>query len=324
MRILLPIAGLAACTVPTAPLDPTTADTGATSTGPTFTLPPDLAPADDANYAFDQSWSIAATQIKANPVTLTVGWAGKSTDAWGTARAADSYDTVALWKLSTSRADALARLGTDTLDAVITGRWDAPVAGETSATIPDLGIDVAAELSPDPAVSWLLALADDAGPRLDLRDGLFLIPDPTEGGITATVPEGGARTTWSARFGADTLRTDSGHDRYSLDLAGLTVDAYGQPFAPDAVDRVFVGRFEGVDEADDLGADVLALPDVVAGWWTVGTGGFAQVDLSLATDDAGGRFPGFTSDAQWLVGAICTTCLGPAPKVLVIVEVRDP
>ena len=43
MRILLPIAGLAACTVPTAPLDPTTADTGATSTGPTFTLPPDLA-----------------------------------------------------------------------------------------------------------------------------------------------------------------------------------------------------------------------------------------------------------------------------------------
>lgn len=324
MRITAPIAALAACTVPTTPIDPPTADTAASTTAPTFTLSPDLAIDDDANYAFDQSWTMAATQVKANPATILVRWTDKATDAWGAPRDDDSYGALALWKLSIPRSEVLARLSTDTLDAAITDRWSAPVAGETEIALEDLGFDVTAELAVDPAVTWMIALTDDAGSRTDVRDGLFLVPDAAQGGISVTIPEGGAETTWSARFGADTLRTDSGRDRYSLDLSGLTTDAYGEPFAVDAVDRVFVGRFEHVDEADDLGGDVLALSTVAAGWWTVGTGGFAQVDLSLAQDDAGGRFPGFTSDAQWLVGAVCSSCLGPAPKAIAIVEVRDP
>jgi hypothetical protein len=274
--------------------------------------------------AFDQTWTMAASEIKANPATILVSWASVATDAWGVDRGADSYDLLTLWRLSTTRPDALARLADDTLDAVITDRWELGVAGETDAALPDLGLDVTTALTEDAAVTWLLGLADDAGPRRDLRDGLFLVPTATQPGITVAIPQGGASSTWSVRFGTDTVRTDSGHDRYSLDFSGLTTDAYGQPFDVARVDRVFVGRFDTVDEADDLGPDVLGLPSVAAGFWTVGTGGFGQVDLSLAEDASGAAFPGFTTGAAWLVGGVCSSCLGPAPKFLAIVEVRDP
>lgn len=312
-----------ACTGPTGTTDASDPHTG-TSDPSTFTLSPDLVLDDRDNYAFDQSWTMAASEIKANPATILVSWADVATDAWGVARAADSYDVLTLWKLSTSRPDALARLADDTLDAVIADSWEAPIAGETDAALPDLGLDPATTLVEDDAVTWMLALADDAGPRRDLRDGLFLVPRAAQPGITVSIPEGGASSTWSASFGTDTVRTDSGHDRYSLDFSALTTDAYGQPFDAARVDRVFVGRFDGVDEADDLGRDVLDLPAVAAGFWTVGTGGFGQVDLSLAEDASGARFPGFTTSAAWLVGGVCTSCLGPAPKFLAIVEVRDP
>jgi hypothetical protein len=322
VRILLPLVPLVACTGPTVPTDGT--DHTGTEPTTTFTLPPDLVLDDRDNYTFDQRWTMAATEVKANPATILVGWSAKATDAWAAARAADSFARLSLWKLSTTRSDALLRFADDTLDAVITERWDADVAGDTDTTLEALGVDVTTALAEDDAVSWMLTLADDAGPRLDVRDGLFLVPSATQPGISVTIPDGGAEVTWSAAFGTDTLRTDPGHDRYTLDFAALTVDAYGVPFDVGRIDRVFVARFDAVDEADDLGGEVLNLPAVAAGWWTVGTGGFGNVDLSLATDDAGASFPGFTPDAAWLVGGVCSSCLGPAPKFLAIVEVREP
>jgi hypothetical protein len=314
---------LAACTGPTAPADKAT-DSGTTPTGPTFTLPPDLVLEDDANYAFDQSWELAASEIKANPAEVFLAWDAKATDAWGLERAPDSYGGLALFELSVPRAEVLTRLADDDLDPVVVNTWQVDVAGATEATLSDLGFDATTLLSEDDAVTWLVALTDDVGARTDLRDGVFLVPRAAQPGIILTIPATAGETEWSVRFGNDELRTDSGHERYTVDFSGLTVDAYGKPFDLARTDRVFVARFDGVDEADDLGADVLDLRGVASGFWTVGTGGFGTADLGLATDEAGAAFPGFTSDTQWLVGGECTTCLGPAPQFLAVVDVRDP
>lgn len=322
MRIAL-LGTLAACTGPGTATDGKVDDTG-TPPGPTFTLPPDLVLEDDGNIAFSQTWTLAASEIHANAAEVFLSWDGKTSDAWGVERAPDSYGRLVFWKLGTTRSDALARLAVDDLDPVVLDRWELDVAGQTDAELSATGFDPPTALVEDDAVSWLLALVDDAGPRDDLRDGVFLVPRVAQPGINLAIPDTAGHTEWSMRFGDDELRTDEGHERYSIDFSALTVNAYGQPFDVARVDRVFVGRFDGVDEADDLGGDLLDLPAVAAGWWTVGTGGFAHVDLAGATDAAGARFPGFTGDAQWLLGGVCTSCLGPAPQFLTIVEVRVP
>lgn len=307
---------------PTPPAD-AGAGTGDTGTEPTFTLSGDLVIDDRASYTFDQSWSFAAIEVRA-AFEVYVAWDQHLTDAWGEQRAPDSYDLLTLTKLATDREDVMERLANDDLDAVIAGTWSVPVTGRVEAALSDLpGFDPAAELVEDEAVTWLLALADEAGPRIDVRDGLFLTPRIAQTGFRISIPVA-AETTWSVRFGDDALRTDSGQSSYTLTFGDLTVDAYGKPFDLARVDRVFVARFGGVDEADDLGGDVLRLPQVAEGFWTVGTGGFPSVTLDQATSPDGDPFPGFTSDAAWLVGGACTTCLGPAPMFLSVVEVRDP
>lgn len=322
MRIA-PILFVSACAVKTLPADQTT-DSGTPSTTSPFTLSPDLVMEDDANLAYSQEWTLAASEIRANAAEVYLSWEGKPQDAWDVQRADDSYDKLLFLELAATRDEVVERLAIDDLDAVIVNAWEADVAGETDLPLSATGFDPPTQLPEDTATSWLVALVDDAGSRNDVRDGVFLVPRAAQPGINLAIPDTAGSTSWSMLFGNDELRTDSGHERYSLDFGGLTVDGYGKPFDVARVDRVFVGRFEGVDEADDLGGDVLDLQAVASGWWTVGSGGFANVDLALAQDDAGGRFPGFTTDAQWLVGGFCSTCLGPAPMFLGIVVVRDP
>lgn len=319
MRILLPIAWVG-CGGASTSADGNTPDH--TGTPPSFTLPGDLVVTDDANIAFDPEWLFAASNVKAN-AEIFLSWDTKTQDAWGEPRAADSFDELVLWKLSANRSDAMSALAADDLDTIAAGTWRVSVSGLTSARLSDLGFDAAAELGEDPATSWLAALVDVDGDRIDVRDGMFLVPMASEIGIRVSFPLTTNHYVWTMRFGDDELRTDAGHDRYTVDWSALTVDSYGKPFVGSRVDEVFVGRFDDVNEADDLGAELLVLSGVASGWWTTTPSGGSAV-LTEARDSAGGTFPGFETGTSWLVGGRCTTCTGPAPMWLTVVEVRDP
>ncbi|MCB9684752.1 MAG: hypothetical protein H6738_14875 [Alphaproteobacteria bacterium] len=318
MRILWPIVWVG-CGGPT-----TTGDAPADHTGtpPTFTLSGDLVVTDDANMAYEPEWQLAASNVRAN-TEIYLSWDTKTQDAWGAPRAADSFDELVLWEVSGSRAQTLDALAADDLEPLLAGTWRTSVAGETSARLSDLGFDAATDLNEDAGTSWLLALVDVDGGRTDVRDGMFMIPMASELGIQISFPLTTNHYTWTMRFGNDELRTDEGKDRYTIDWSALTVDSYGKAFDAARVDEVFVGRFDDVAEADDLGAELLVLSDVASGWWTVSPTGTSAV-LSDARDAAGGSFPGFEADTSWLVGGRCTTCTGPAPMWLTVVEVRRP
>lgn len=318
MRILL-VAALAACGDAYTPTGPT----GHSGTPYTFTLPADLEVLPDATYTYDSEWRIAASEVRAATDVL-VSWDAKVADAWGVERDPEAFGRLVLVEVAADRVTTMALLADDDLDASTRGTWSAPVAGETTAWLSDLqGFDPPAELVEDPATSWLLLFADEDGARLDLRDAILLTPRADQLGTTLSVPNGAATYTWSARFGNDALRTDEGHPTYTVDWSALTVDAYGKAFDPARVDEVFVGRFDDVAEADDLGGQVLELEAAASAWWTLPSGGTSAV-LSDATDGAGATFPGFTADTSWLVGGRCTTCAGPAPTWLAVVDVRAP
>jgi hypothetical protein len=324
---------LAACGDEDPPRPPDPFDTRDTA-GPahsavwsTFTLPGDLRLAQRDTYTFTPTWRLAASEIRAR-ADLQLQWTEKTVDAWGQARAADSFDTLVLIRARTDRADALDRLSRDDLEPVTTGRWETSIEGRTVAFLSDLeGFDVA-RLREDDSLTWLLLLADLAGPRLDLRDGVILVPKiDRERYIVLPISDGVATTSWETRFPNEPLATDEGHEVYTLAWSDLETDAYGKPSDPGRTDEVFVGRFDQVDEADDLAGQVLELQAAADGWWTWTPPPKAPVGaavLSDATDGAGERFPGFTADTRWLVGGRCTTCFGPAPLWLAEVEARVP
>jgi hypothetical protein len=302
-------------------LDASATDTGTT---PTFTLSTDLLLTDREDYVFDATWQIPSTPIASASPAILLDWSTHTVDATGAERAADSYGILALYEIAATAGEVLERLAIDDLDAVITRTFTAPVEGEDSAELSDLGIDPRTMVE-DATKTWLLALADEDGARTDVRDALVLIPSASTPGILVTIPDGLASYEYRVLLdGNDTLRTDADRGAYTLDWSALTVDAYGKPFAADRIDEVFVGRFDDVIEADDLGGEVLDLAAAASAWWTIDPAGATGVALGDCAGAGGAAFPGFTSGTAWLVGGRCTTCFGPAPMFVAVVDVRQP
>lgn len=300
-------------------------ETGTTSTTP-FVLPPELYVTDDVIYAYEATWGFANLPVR-EAFELNFQWDALTEDAWGLERAADSYPLLVLLQLAASEPDVEDRLAIDDLEPVITARWDLDVTGRTMAQLSELQqggtpFDTA-DLVLDPAGTWLLALAEEQGGRLDIRTGLVLLPDP---GVSATVvsfPNGGGSYGWTAKIdGQDEIDTSPGHPVYTLDWSGVTTDAYGKAFDPGRGDEVFVARYEDVDEGDDLSDRVLDLEATATGWWSVDPAGATSLTLEQATDSAGAPFPGFEEGVVWLVGERCSTCMGPAPLWITSIRVR--
>lgn len=317
MRILL-VTALVACAAPETP----PAATDHTGTAPTFTLPGDLVVGEASNASYEAEWTIAASQLRAE-MDASVSWDRKTADAWGLARAPDTFDLLRLVRAGVTATEATELLALEALGSPIAASWELEVEGLTAARLSDLGGFDPALFAEDPSASWMLQWLDREGPREEVRDALHLTPTEAQPGTTLSVPDGAARYTFAARFGPDELRTDEGHAVYTLDWSGLTTDAYGKPLDPARIDEVFVGRFDDVNEADDLAGDVLDLEAVASAWWTVAPAGTTAI-LTDARDAGGATFPGFTADTSWLVGGRCTTCAGPAPLWLTIVDVRRP
>lgn len=275
---------------------------------------PDLVVVDAEIGSYAGEWVFPSVPV-AEAFELVISWDGLTADGWGEERAPDSFDRVALFHASVDHLGLQDALGAGTAGAVITEQWVAPLVPEqVDLTLSDLGVDPTA-LVEDPEQSWLIALCDDDGDRLDLRTGLFLEPSAAATGFFVTLPTG-AHYTFTSGFQGG-LRTEPGYDTWTVDYGAVTVDAWGRPFDPSAADELFVGRFPGVVEGDDLGSQIHELAAVADGWWTRPTGGDTHFDLGSIDG-----FPGFDADAAWLVGVRCTTCLEPAPAWVVPITVR--
>jgi hypothetical protein len=289
-------------------------DTATTGSFPD--LSSDLRIADPDLGEYDASWVFPAIPVK-DASDLYFGWDAVTADGWGVERDPDSYQVLALIRASTDRLDLADRLAHGDAEAVVADLWYHVEYGNTDAALSDLGIDPA-ELVDDGS-SWLLALCDSDGDRLDVRIGLMLEPGGSTGQFF-DFPDQASRYEWTSKFGSGP-RTQSGYDDYTVDFSGITTDAYGQPFDGGSVDQLFVGRYPDAVEGDDLAGQVHQLEALADGWWTAPTNGGTAVDLADATGE-GGPFPGFESGVAYLVGARCTTCFEPAPAWVVAVDVR--
>jgi hypothetical protein len=313
---MLSLSLLVGCTGagPTDDIVPKTTSTSSSLTG--FPeLGPELVVTDEHTHSFVADWVIPSSPIRAD-LDATIDWSGVTADAYGVARDPAAFEVVALFHAVASRTEVARLLEVDQLETVVDASWTASVSGQTEVRLSAIdAFDPAVWLVEDPSAVLLFALCDRVGERLDIRTGVVLEPSEAEGGSVLPL-SAGARMEWAAELDGDTLRTQTGHDDYPLDWSAVTTDGYGEPYDAARADELFLARYDDVDEADDLTGRLLDLEATAAGWWTAPLAGEASVSLS---DLAG--FPGLEAGV-YLVGARCTTCLGPAPLWAAGLEVR--
>lgn len=316
----LVLAAVLACVPPDKDPDIVPLDTSTPETTASGLFGPDLVVTDDNVHHFEATWTFARTQTAVGE-RLSLDWSRVTSDAYDAPHEASTFTSAALVRLGADPDEVERRLGTDELDAVLLDRWGAGISGQTSLRTDDLeGFDPAA-LVEDSDQTWLFALGDLEGQRFELLVGLVLLPTATQAGTLITVPNGSASVAWQGRIDGDQLRTTGGLGDYTLDWSAITTDGYGKPYNPALATELFVGRYDDVSEADDLGGRLLDLRATSSAWWTAGVAGRSQIALAeLQGDD--GAFPGFASDAVYVVGVNCSTCLGPAPLWVTGVLVR--
>lgn len=320
MGTLMVVAGLHGCTLNGGG---TTEDIEPLPTTPdTFPLPPaELVVGDGNVHTYEASWLFPTITITPGS-DVYVGWDAVTTDAYGVTWEVGAFPVLALFEVGVARTEMQEHLANDTFDAVLVDAWTLDVDGVTDVALSDFpGFDPIAAFTPDDAKTWLLALCDRQGARLDPRAGLILDPDTAGSGVFIDIPNGVTRFEWSGKLDGDLLRTASGYGAYPVDWSAVTTDGYGQAFDPARADELFVGRYDDVAEADDLAAELLTLEAAATEWWSGPiAGGATDADLMDLTGTGGG-FPGFEGDVAYVVGARCTTCFGPAPLWVAAIDV---
>lgn len=292
------------------------------STPDTFPLPPaDLTVTDDNVNDYDATWLIPTIGV-ATDRDIYVSWDGVTSDAYGETWDPATFPRIALFDVAVDRTEAQRLLGVDALDEAIDESWVLDVAGATDIALSDFpGFDPIARLVPDPGRTWLIALCAGTSGRLDIRAALILNPDVGETGFFISIPGGVTRLDWVSKFDGDVIRIGSGYDAYPIDWSAVTTNAYGEPFDPARADELFVGRYEDVDESDDLASRILDLGASATGWWTAEIPGGATSMDALDLTGTDGGFAGFEGDVVYLVGARCTTCFGAAPQWVIGLDV---
>ncbi|MEZ4239199.1 MAG: hypothetical protein R3F59_24200 [Myxococcota bacterium] len=297
--------------------------TGSSSTSTLTGFPPlgaDLVVTDDSVHTFDAQWILPSATLRAD-LDATLTWSAVATDGWGEARDPATFQVAALFRTEASRADTARALAVDQLDALVTDAWTADVAGDTQVRLsalqgPGGAFDPAVDLVEDAGATLLFLLCDRDGARLDPRTGLTIEPRQDEAGSVLPVPDAVPRIEWTAALDGDTLRTEATYDDWPLDWSAVTTDGYGQPYDNARADELFLARYDDVDEADDLSARLVDLPATAVDYWTAPLSGTSAHLSDLAGFDA------LASGGIYLVGARCTTCLGPAPLWVAGLEVR--
>lgn len=123
--------------------------------------------------------------------------------------------------------------------------------------------------------------------------------------------------------GASCITVPADDAPYSFDWSGMVLDAMGQPFDYLLADELIVGHIPS-DDVSVIETDFVRLYEIADQLYSANVYGLAAVDdLSIAVDEAGNAFPGFTTDGTWLIALVCTldTCTSPTPMFLAVVDV---
>jgi hypothetical protein len=276
---------------------------------------------DEHTHTLETDWTFASTEVAAAE-HLLFSWDGISVDAYDHPHEPTTFSSAVLLHASVP-ADVLElHIALDDLAPVVLEAWGVAAGGETQlhSSIFE-GFLPTVSMLENADESWLFALGDQVGERFDLLAGLMLFPVGTQEGTLVAVPDGSAGLTWQGRFDGPELQTTGGQEGYTVDWSALTRDGYGKPYVPALATELFVGRFDVVNEADDLGDRLPDLRAAASGWWTLPIEGRSSASLSeLQGED--GAFPGLEADVVYLVGAMCGTCMGRAPLWSAAIDVH--
>jgi hypothetical protein len=294
-------------------LPPTTSSTSL----PDTVLSSDLVVTDEHIHTFEADWFFASTQVAAGE-HLLFSWDGVAVDAYDEPHEATTFSSAVLLHVSVPADELEQRIALDDLAPVVLGLWGVGAGGETQLHSSAFeGYDPTAVLLEDDTESWMFALGDQVGERFDLLAGLVLHPSSAQQGTLVAVPNGSAGLSWEGHFDGPELQTTAGQADYTVDWSSLARDGYGKPYAPALATELFIGRFDGVNEANDLGDRLPDLQEASSGWWTL-----PIEDRSSAALSELSGFPGLEPDVVYLVGAMCGTCMGRAPLWSAAIEVR--
>ena len=297
-------------------------------------LSPDLEMTDENNYSYVGDIEISSVAVAAGQDS-TVDWCGLSLDIRGREVADPSaVDRVLLIEVALTQEEAEAKIEENDLNQEDTvTQWILTDPGKCTANLSEFSI-LANTFDPadfvDNDSTWILSVSNFPDGRFDILMSTFV--DPTDGETNTMVTVDNTSSTLDFDVDLTTLtplQTSSSFDAYTLDWSGVVNDANGKPFDSDLGNRVLIGKIDEPDlsaveeiflrvdsEASELYYlfEIDGIPVVF---------GKTDADLSLATDESGGAFPGFTTSGIWLVGIECLSCTSPAPMLLSVVEVPE-
>ncbi len=303
---------------------------GPTPVGPDTGAPPlgdTLAVSDAENLRLDASLTLRTLRAPADPPPV-FDWSALTTDFLGV-----PIDPVAEGALAAfaslpdlSPEQIAAALASDTLpqDEIALYTVCTPAAarcsmGDFTVFGNDIGVPSYFASFTGP---WLLVLASRRpNGTLRFRHTVVVEHDPAAAVGTLALRSDDAtlrvQTDLDAR---PALPARSGTAALTVDWAALRTDVRGRPIEARLMDRLEVGRFDGLSRAD-LAARFGQVESLVDARWTWDIAGAQSIALDAPTLD-GTTFPGFTPGATWALTLSCSTCLSPVPLAFVLVEPR--
>ncbi len=315
--LTLAVTAMAACSG-----DTTGKDTDGTEPAPASA---DLSFTDANNYSFVGDLTIEPVEIQSQS-DVCVDWSEVTTDIRGRPLDPTTVEQLLFVEFALTPEEVINKVEINDLrqsDTVT--QWLYFNQGGTTACLSDLQIIGnpfdPGSLTEDSGRTWLMSLLNLPEGRFDILMSKLVVP--TDASTTLDFEYSDTCSVLDAIADMDkpTMPTAVGLGPYSLDWSAVTVDVNGQDYDPIAGDELLIGHFM----VDDLGAveDAFLRLDVDADeLYRADVRGVTSVsDLSVAVDDQGNAFAGFTTEGIWLVGTICTTCTSPLPLLLGVVDV---
>lgn len=288
--------------------------------GDETTLTGDLVMTDDNNYSYTGTLDVVSTDVE-SATDILVDWSALTTDLRGRAVTPAEVDQLLLIAFGPGQEEILAEISANQLKQsdVHDYRLFMNSAGVTSASLSEfsvLGNSFVPEddlIERDDVGTWAIAVQDEVDGRDDILALAFLQP-VVGAGVTDLVIDASSTTLdFDATLG-DSLETAEDLD-YTLDWSAVTKQAGGAAFDVLEADRLFIGH-TSLTSDEEIEENFVQLLDTADELYRLEVYGETSADLSLAVDDAGTAFPGFSEGGSWIIGIECTTCTSPAPVLL--------
>ena len=296
-------------------------DSGTTSTVPTGPPPTELLLTDANNFAYTGALDVPSART-ADAVDLRFDWSALTTDmlCHDLDPVADVDNLSMLYFPNLSEAEIEAGMQANALIQVDLGAYvSRPVGDETAAQLSEFtffGTDVDAEAQyVDSTGTYLLLITTGTTIGVGTRTLTFLDPDPT-----ATLTDVNLVDNCDiVDFDADLLSLEPVRVRvggpWQLDWSALTRDGQGNALDLGTIDRVMLGRYEGVS-AEQLQANFLDFEQLASETWSLELTAGATADLSALVGVDGAPFVDLSAPGIWFLALRCSLCANPAPVFL--------